>query len=469
MKLNLGDNGFKVLNDKEILQIIDTAMHILEKSGVWVENVSMLDRLAEFGGKADYDKQRIYFEKRLIEQFISKRKKAKWDQRPVSFTAAVEIFQGYFLDPADDSYKQWDQKSFLNYIKVAKGLKNISGIYLLGCPVKEVPLQQQPLYEKLYCWKYGITGGEAIWNTALCPQILELFKVYSDEIGKDIKDVFNGRVYLISPLKFGRVETEQFMYFYEKGLKPRVGYNGALGAAYPATIAGGLALQLAENFFVSIINKTFYNEDEFSIGTSISATDMSTGAFQYGRPEKNISNVAMSQIARFLGVEFSGHCGLSDAKVPGCEAGMQKVSSAIFNAIAGGNGHIAAGLLSSDEVFSPIQMIFDDEITGAFKHVCNGVEVNEETLALESIIEEGPGSNFLATEHTAMNFREALWQPSVWSKSMFGQWDSKGRKNDTDIAKEKYFKLIKNDSLLTSNISEKAESEIMKIISRTKI
>ena len=167
-----------------------------------------------------------------------------------------------------------------------------------------------------------------------------------------------------------------------------------------------------------------------------------------------------------MGASFGGHCGLSDAKVPGCEAGVQKLTSVLFNAAACGEGNFAAGLLGIDEIFSPIQMILEDEIVGSLKRICEGMDTSDESLALDTILEEGPGAMFLGTEHTLLNFRKALWEPNIWSKSMFSNWNSGRRKNDIDKAKEKYFTLIQDVKPLESLLTEKAAKRLREIISK---
>lgn len=178
-------------------------------------------------------------------------------------------------------------------------------------------------------------------------------------------------------------------------------------------------------------------------------------------------NMAGAQIARYLGAEFEGHGGLSDAKVPGHEAGVQKVSSAIMNATSYGNGYIAAGLLGVDEVFSPIQMILDNEITGALIKTSKGFEVDEESLGLDIIDEIGSGGNFLATDHTAMNFRDSLWFTDIWSREMYSVWNESGKKSEIDRAKDKYFNLMNNSKPIEPQISDIAEKKLLNIIKNT--
>lgn len=460
--------GMNVLTQTEIEKILYSAFHILHETGILIENEEILTKLKEFGGEIDTANQKVFFSKSFLERFVSDSIKIDWHERPIKFSAAAEIYQGYFLDPENDSFRDWTEKRLFDYVKLAKTLPHIDGISMLGCPLTEMPVHLQPLYEKLYCWKYGIKGGSSIWNTYLCPKIYDMWEVMAEESGKDIRDIYNGAVYLISPLKFGSVEAEQFMFFYKRGLATHVGTLGSLGGTVPVTLAGALALHLAEHLFINILNRAFFDTKTLYFSNSISVLDMSAAVFQYGRPEQTLLNIAGAQIAKYLGANFNGHSGLSDAKVPSCEAGIQKVSSVIFNAASGGRGNIAAGLLGADEIFSPIQMVLDDEITGALNRISSGFEVNDETLALDVIKSVGNGGNFLGTDHTALNFRSSLWQTAVWSREMYTVWKDNGKKIDVDRAKEKYFSILHDGKALELQISENTESRLLNIINSTK-
>lgn len=463
MKMHLGG---KVLAEAEIVTILEQAFTILERVGIEIGNVKMLEILEAAGGKVNDQKTKILFERNYVVDFLKNSEKIDWNDKKVLFSATAEIYHGQYLDPRDNTYKPWTQERLNEYIALAQRLPNIDQTLMLGCPVENIPVKLQPLYEKLFCWKYGINGGMAIWETGLCSKIYEMFQAYASELGKSINEIFNCEVYLISPLKFSAVEAEQFMYFYERGLATGVGTLGSLGGTVPVTASGALSVHLAEHIFINILERIFFGKKGLSFKNSLSAVDMSSGSFQYGRPEQVLLNVAGAQIAEYLGASYVGHGGLSDAKVPGNESAAQKIISAVFNGITSGNGHISAGLLSVDEVFSPIQMILDNEAVGALRHIVRGIEVNEDTLAMETIQEVGTGGNFLGTDHTAEFFRESLWWPAIWSNCMFSKWSESGQKNDVDYAKEIFFDTVRNTEPLHSQISPKLEQELLQIIKK---
>ena len=465
MKLTNCISGVKVLDDRELDMIIETAFKILEHSGCLIEHNEILKRLKRFGATVDFKHQRVYFSKALIESFLSETNRKIWNDTVQEFSAEAEIYTGHFLDPVDNLYKPWNRERLLNTVKLADRLADIKGVYLLGCPIVEVPQKLQTLYEKIYCWKYGLRGGEGIWNTELCEPIYRMHEIYARSAGKEIQDFFHGTVYLISPLKLGRFDAEQFWYFYERGVKVFIrSGGGTLGGTFPVTIPGALAVSLAENLMTGIINYVLFQATQVTYIGSISSVDMRTAAFQYGRPEKAISIIAEAQIAKRMGFSYQGHSGLSDAKVPGFEAGVQKMTTAIYNASVSGRGSIVAGLLGADEIFSPLQMILENELTGALNHIGKGLDVNEETLAYEAIVQAGPGGNFLDAEHTALHFGSSLWQSEIYSDRMFTGWQDHGRKHATDLAREIYLEILHDTPNPVIFLSEETENDLMAVI-----
>jgi trimethylamine---corrinoid protein Co-methyltransferase len=135
--------------------------------------------------------------------------------------------------------------------------------------------------------------------------------------------------------------------------------------------------------------------------------------------------------------------------------------------LATGNFWLDAGLLSCDEVYSPIQMVFDNEFLGALKHLCKEFEVTGETLALETILAVGPGGSYVDQSHTAHHFRHELWQPQLWTRSMLGPWLESGSKLDVDLAREVVLDLYRAASL-TPQISPALDIEISGVIERAR-
>lgn len=461
MKL-MRDSG--VINETEAAAIVDNALMILERTGVMVENPAILGKLVESGATVDFDKKVCRFSAALISDFLLSSDRYSWPDEPVAFHGHAEIYQGWYLDHNDSQYKPWTEKTLLNYVRLAKALPNTAGASMLGLPLDSWPRVLQPLTEKLFCWKWGIHGGNAIWETALCPKVLRMWSEWAEYKREDIKKLFNGTVYMISPLKFAKVEAEQYVWFAERGLEVSVGSLGSLGGTSPVTAAGALALQTAEGFFLNFLRRVYFGHRDLHLGNSLSVIDMQTGCFQYGRPEQTLLNIAGAAVARRVGAHYSGHGGLTDAKEPGYEAAMQKASSAICNAQSSGHGHIACGLLAVDEVFSPEQLVLDDEALGWLKRLSAGLEVNKDTLALDAIHDAGWGGQYLSQEHTAEHFRESLWFPRAFSTESYARWRNRKGSGEREAVRDRVRAVMASAPELEPQITPEFESKLWNII-----
>jgi len=63
------------------------------------------------------------------------------------------------------------------------------------------------------------------------------------------------------------------------------------------------------------------------------------------------------------------------------------------------------------------------------KYLLRGVQVSDDTLALDVIREIGHGGNFLTHDHTASFFRKELYFPFLFRRLTIDQWEARGGKS----------------------------------------
>ena len=427
--------GLRTLDDADIARIHQAALHIISRVGLRVEHAGILARLADFGGQAEG--QTVRFTPEFVEEFIAGSEPVQWPPAEARVNAPVGIFVGRYLDPRTGRHVPWTEPALTDYIKLAHNLPNVDGAGMLGCPL-DLPHRLHPLYQRLLCYQYGANSGGSLWDLRLLPFIEEMTQVIAGARGTSLQQEWRASVYLLSPLKLGRVEAEHFAWCAERGYRCGVDHMISAGATGPVTIAGCVALYLAETLFSHIIRRAYYGDLRLHLHCSISVADMRTGVHPYGAPERVLANLMMADMARHYRASFSGHGGHTDAKVPSYEAAAQKVLTGLPILLAGGTMSVACGLLSTDEVYSPIQMVLDNELVGALRRLARGVEITDETLALEVIEQVGPGGQFLDQEHTARHFRAEHWLPGLFSRELLEGWLAGDRKPDVERARDIY-------------------------------
>jgi len=317
-----------------------------------------------------------------------------------------------------------------------------------------------------FALKFTGRASASVNNVKWAPIVLEMSEAFAEEKEVSLQQVLSPvHIHLVSPLRFSAEEAKIFMFFAERGLRIGIGTMSVLGSNAPVTIAGALAQHLAQNIFINILYRAYFGDRQLHFSSAISPLDMRTLMQSYGRPEKELCNVAMAQMARRYGAHFFPHTGHSDAKKPGPEAGFEKALNSLPSLIACGRVGISCGLPSVDEVFSPVQLVIDREVIGALRRFVRGFEVNEETLAFETLREVAPGGIFTGTEHTAKHWRRELWTPTVFAREMFGAWRQKGAKTEVDLAREICVEALRSE-LLPVHISEQLERKLLALIKK---
>jgi trimethylamine---corrinoid protein Co-methyltransferase len=463
-------HAYNLLSSADIERIHDGALEILARMGMQIQNRQLLQLLADRGAQVDYDTERVTFPKDFVKRFIAGVPKYDWEHPVCRVNGSAGVYESLYHDPESGALVPWSEERMAFYFALARSLSHVSGASMLGSRVP-VPGPLEPLYERYYCWKYGASDSGTILIDEICPYLFELYEITAAERGQPLSEVFHGAVYLVPALKLGRHEAYQVAYFRERGLEVRIGHGMlTLGATAPVTLAGAVTLNLAEQLALGILNWAFYDRNGLHLGCSLAPMDMRTTIRPFGRPEMPIASLMTAQIARAYGVSFSGHAGLSDAKLPSVEAGAQKALSALPTLLAGGSLWMDVGLLGIDEVCSPIQMVLDNEFMSALDRFTREILVDETTIGLETILEAGPGGQYLDKLHTARHFRREVWTPSLWSQEMTRSWIAEGQRLDADKARDVVFQVQSQMAVepIGSGIGESFETDILAVIEKAR-
>jgi trimethylamine--corrinoid protein Co-methyltransferase len=430
-----------------------------------VESDEVLERLADFGAQVDRTKRVAFFTRRFVEDFLASSERFDWDNAEPYVGGSASIYFGYYLDPETDEFRPMTVANMLRYFKVAHHIGlSFGSAYVFH--IDEIPHEALVPFFHYFALKFTGRSSASVNNARWAPIVLEMAEAFAAEKNVPVQQVISPvHIHLVSPLRFSAEEAKIFLFFAERGLRIGVGTMSVLGSNAPVTIAGALAQHLAQNIFINILYRAYFGEKRLSFSSAISPLDMKTLMQSYGRPEKELCNVAMAQMARRYGAHFFPHTGHADAKKPGPEAGFEKALNSIPSLIACGRVNISCGLLSVDEVYSPIQLVIDREIIDALNRFVRGFEIDEATLAFETIREVGHGGVFTGTEHTAAHWKRELWMPKIFAREMFSAWRERGAKTEVDLARGICIEALKGEPLPV-HISERLEQKLLAIIAQ---
>jgi len=233
------------------------------------------------------------------------------------------------------------------------------------------------------------------------------------------------------------------------------------GGTAPITLAGELVIINAEFLAGLTLLQALNPHCPVIYGSVASVMDLKTGLLPLGAPERPVLQVGVVNLARYYsvpnGMTSVGH---TDAKMPGTQAGFEKVLTALPVVLAGANLIFGAGAIDSANTYSYEQLIIDDEIWGSLLKVAQGFDVTEETLAVDLIKKVGVGNHFLGERHTVKHVNE-YWYPRLYArtKKSENRWNTEilGEKDLAVAARSKAKEILANHQpeLLEKEIHKK--------------
>ena len=191
----------------------------------------------------------------------------------------------------------------------------------------------------------------------------------------------------------------------------------------PVTLAGNLVVGNAEVISALALMQLAHPGAPVYYAAAQTTMDLRTGGYTGGGPEDFLFGAATNVLADFYNVPLSMGSFATGAKEPNWQAGLENSMSAFMSSIVMSDMLLGVGLLHGSRIWSFEQMLMDCEIFDIIHKMMQGIEVNEQTIAMEIIQAVGPGGNFLTQKHTKKNMRN-LWHPKYIDRRPYETWES---------------------------------------------
>jgi trimethylamine--corrinoid protein Co-methyltransferase len=240
----------------------------------------------------------------------------------------------------------------------------------------------------------------------------------------------------VSPLQHDHQALERLIFCARKEIPLIYVPTIMPSASGPITLAGSLALAVAEFLAGLVMHQTVNPGAPFISGGCVSNMDMRTMLFPYGSPEWRISDLVLAEIARHYDLPVFGTGGAADSKVVDAQTGMEYLGSLLVAALAGTNLIHDVGYLDSGLTGSLESIVMSADAIRWVKQFIRGIDFSDESLALSVIDDIGPAGQFLGHQHTLKHLRENMWLPLAFDHDVFDTWAAKGSKDYTKRARE---------------------------------
>jgi trimethylamine--corrinoid protein Co-methyltransferase len=252
--------------------------------------------------------------------------------------------------------------------------------------------------------------------------------------------------HVVPPLRFARDACEAMEAAVRSGMAVGLISSPQAGATSPVTPAGTIVQTVAECLAGLIFAFLIDPACRAHLGTWPFVTDLRTGNMTAGSAENALIVAGCAQMAGFYDLPGSVAAGMTDAKVPDAQSGSEKAYGVTLAAHAGASLICeAAGMQASLLSTSFESYVIDDDLLAAVQRTVRGIEVTDDTLALdmirETIADEG---HFLGHPETARRMRSDFVYPVVGSRETPAAWEQAGARDVRDRARERVRTVMRN-------------------------
>ncbi len=466
---------FKPLTESDIRSINDLVIRIYEEVGVKVPNEQALQIFADKGAQVDKNSGIVKISRTMFEDLVDKApEKVVLCGRKEENDLTLEGARTYLgtggtvlncLDLETGKRRPTTLNDVKNFARLMDALEHIAffviNVYPNELPYEEVDINR--FYSALSNTSKHVMGG--IYTLDGLRSVVKMAEELAGSPEKLRERPFISMITCVmSPLLLDDSYTDFLIEVARQGIPLATPSEPLAGATSPVTLAATIATNSVETLTGVMLAQLVNPGTPTLFGSVATNMDMKSGSYLAGSIESGLINAGLAQMAQFYKVPFYATAGMSDSKLPDCQAGYEKATTAMVAALAGANYiHDAAGLLEFCTTASYEQMVIDDEIIGTCLRAVKGIEVNEKTLAEEVIRRVGPGGNFVAEMHTIENFRTEFFYPKVADRQSRKHWERDGSLDARERARN-----IARDLLINHQPEPLPEAANKKILSEFK-
>lgn len=431
----------EILSEREIDHIKNASLVILRDTGVMVHHDETLRVLEAAGAKVDHEHKIARLPERLVMDSVARSgKKFVLYGRDKSKTARfgygdlvlmsspgqyawIDLHTGQrraaTIQDAHDAMRLADALGHIDIVGAMAQPENISEKYRdVFLTAELVKATGKPTR----CW---------VRNGATARYIMEIYRaVAGGDAALRAYPMVEAFLEPISPLQLPGDGLDIVKEFAQAGQPVSIGPMAMTAGTAPGTLAGTLAQENAEILAGIVVTQLFAPGTPITYGGIPHIMDPRTGICSFGSPEQGLMAVAMVQIARSYGLPVYINVGLTDAKLPDAQAGMEKACTLLLGVLAGADTFGHCGICGTDHAGSLSWLLMDHELMDYVKRITRGFDVSSDTLATDVIHTVGPAGNFLSEPHTVENFRRELWLPAdVWTRQSWDVWQTGGQES----------------------------------------
>jgi len=458
MKTGMRAGSLKILSENEVERLHQAALSLLADPGLFTASDLFLDIFAKGGARVDREARTIRLPSEMVAAAIESAPSSfvlhgRHDEANSLLLEPGRVYYGMggtsepqFFDYALGRGRQPTKQDMVSSTRLGQALPNIDFVQTL-CMAGDCPTGQIFFHD--FDAIFRNTSKPTVINVLERPFTQHLLEMAAAASGgedalRESPSVI-GIVTPVTPLKIA-IMNEGLIDVVQAGVPVLYSPGPLMGATSPATVAGTIALTMAEVLFGVVLTQLIRPGAPVVLKPDTDVFDMRTTQVTYGSPEQNLGKLAVIQMARRYRIPIYGLGGGVEGKVPDAEAAAEAAMEMLLNGLAGMTlsqslGTLAFGMYGSQEM-----AVICDEIVNSIRRILDGIAVNDETLALDVIREVGFGGSFLQHDHTVRHFRREMYFPKLFKRQSIDEWVAAGAKMAHEVAHDRVVEILSKAS-----------------------
>ncbi|MHA2335171.1 MAG: trimethylamine methyltransferase family protein [Candidatus Hodarchaeales archaeon] len=470
-----------IINTVQVEEVHHATLRLLEKTGVIIHSEQAIDILTNGGCSVDKKAKRAWIPRILVEEMVKKcpstfdwysahpdsKKHVRLEPGRVNYSISHSPTQVIDLD-GKRRRATFQDIAEMTRLGDAMEMLHVGGSGLSGTN-EEVEQKLHMITAAAHRFVYEIKNTDKpIFVPPSGDEVEDAFDFFNlirgdvDELRK--RPCTWAWINTVSPLTHDKTPTDYAIGFAMFGLPVLFCPEVMCGATGPVTLGGALVQHNAE-ILSGIVMCQLANES-FNIaprppivyGTASSLLDPRTAQISLGAPEAGLMNVLAAQMARHYKLPTRGTAGCTDSKSLDAQAGQESALNVLLASLAGINVIVNAlgGIGPGIQANSYAAIVFHDENLKSISRILRGIEISDETLALDVIDDVGPSGDFLGHSHTIKHFRNEFFFPKLFDRRDFEVFEKKDKRDIRERSLEKA------NEILANHQPEELDNEIVK-------